>query len=192
MAWKSTSKKSKTAVAAPVWTPFQQAWLSPETVELVSKTHRAKLASCWKNDLYEVWIFEWAAEDNPIGCPMTQLSIKRRDRGVARSWRDLQRIKNELCGREREAVELFPSDKRLMDSANQYHLWVLPEGQLYPFGYWDRIVSEISEHGAVQEPFPADDRPADLDAMEAKLRDAQAQLDADEEKNTSMSISCSK
>src|SRR5438105_2948014 len=52
------------------------------------------------------------------------LSIKRRDKQPLRSWRDLQRIKNEICGRECEGVELFPAESRLVDSANQYHLAV--------------------------------------------------------------------
>lgn len=178
MGWKSPSKKAKKSDASePEWTPFQRAYLPQDQVDAVNKTHRAVLTACWVNSRYEVWIFEWSAEDNPIGFPMTQLSIKRRDKGVQRSWRELQRIKNELCGREREAVELFPSDKRLMDTANQYHLWVLPEGQMYPFGYWDRIVGEVDDgSGAKQEPFPADDRPADLDEMEAKLAAARAEL----------------
>jgi hypothetical protein len=38
-------------------------------------------------------------------------------------WRDLQRIKNELVGPECEAVELYPAESRLVDTANQYHLW---------------------------------------------------------------------
>src|SRR5436305_747972 len=52
------------------------------------------------------------------------LSIKRRDKQPIRNWRDLQRIKNELCGPECEGVELFPSESRLVDSANQYHMTV--------------------------------------------------------------------
>lgn len=175
MSWKSTSKKARKAIEAePAWTPFEEAFLSPEKLAQIDAIRERRPASCWLNSRYEVWIFEWAAEDNPIGFPMTQLSIKRRDKGVQRSWRELQRIKNELCGREREAVELFPADSRLMDSANQYHLWVLPEGQAFPFGYWTRIVSGESANGAKQEPFPPDDCPADLAEMEAKVRAATA------------------
>jgi hypothetical protein len=49
-------------------------------------------------------------------------------------WRDKQKIKNELFGRERVAVEVFPAESDLVDEANMYHLWVLPFGFNIPFG----------------------------------------------------------
>jgi hypothetical protein len=56
------------------------------------------------------------------------LSIRHQERKAIRDWRHFQRIKNELAGAEREAVEIFPPESQLVDTANQYHLWVLPEG----------------------------------------------------------------
>lgn len=52
------------------------------------------------------------------------LSIKRRDREPIFSWRELQDIKNALINPEVEALELYPAEERLVDRANQYHLWV--------------------------------------------------------------------
>lgn len=49
-------------------------------------------------------------------------------------WRDKQKIKNDLFGREWVAVEVFPAESELVDEANMYHLWVLPEGFRLPFG----------------------------------------------------------
>ena len=65
----------------------------------------------------------------------THVSIRRRDRRSVTSWRDFQDIKNQLCGPEREAVEMYPAESRLVDGANQYHLWVAPEGNRFPFGF---------------------------------------------------------
>jgi len=48
-------------------------------------------------------------------------------------WRDKQRIKNECFGPERVAVEVMPADDRLVDGADMYHMWVLPEGYGLPF-----------------------------------------------------------
>ena len=56
---------------------------------------------------------------------MVHLSIKRNDREHVIDWRDKLRIKNELCGPESEAVELYPSMNRVVDGANQFHLWVI-------------------------------------------------------------------
>lgn len=99
---------------------------------------------------------------------MTWLSIKRIDRRPIHDWRDLQRIKNAIVGPEREAVEIYPAESRLTDTANQYHLWCFPEGYRLPFGYADRVVTEGATDpertgiNAVQRPFRPDERPVDL------------------------------
>jgi len=83
------------------------------------------------------------------------LSIKRNDQEIIRDWRDLQRIKNELFGPEAEAVELFPAESRLVDAANQYHLWVFPTYR-FPFGQTFREVGspeDAAEIGARQREF---------------------------------------
>jgi len=48
-------------------------------------------------------------------------------------WIEMQRIKNELFGEERVAVEVFPPESELVDAANMYHMWVMPEGFQLPF-----------------------------------------------------------
>lgn len=73
------------------------------------------------------------------------LSIKRRDKRHIHDWRDLQAIKNMLIGEEYEAIELYPAESRLIDEANQYHLWVFtgPEGkpERFPLGTSERQVN---------------------------------------------------
>lgn len=61
-------------------------------------------------------------------------SFKRNDRAAVRDWRHFQAIKNSVAGPEREAVEIFPPESELVDGANEYHLWVLPEGVQSPLG----------------------------------------------------------
>ncbi len=108
---------------------------------------------------------------------MTHLSIKRRDKKTVRCWRDLQRIKNELVAPEREACELYPAESRLVDTANQYHLFVLPAGMRFPFGYQDRLVISESSRGATQEPFESGTMPADaVAALPDDLEEAKAFL----------------
>ncbi|WP_336770535.1 DUF7694 domain-containing protein [Bacillus bombysepticus] len=48
-------------------------------------------------------------------------------------WKDKQKIKDELFGKERTAIEVFPKQSELVDEANMYHIWVLPEGMDLPF-----------------------------------------------------------
>lgn len=49
-------------------------------------------------------------------------------------WRDKQRIKNEIFGHDRTAVEVFPETSKLIDQGNLYHIWVLPKDMELPFG----------------------------------------------------------
>lgn len=66
------------------------------------------------------------------------LSLHNTNRTTDVPWTHKQQIKNDICGKEAEAVELFPSHSRLVDSKNQYHLWVLPKGERFPFGLNDK------------------------------------------------------
>jgi len=116
----------------------------------------------WKNDLYTVQKtrIRWPGEDaagNPAPY-VVHLSIRRNDRHWARDWRHFQRIKNELVGPECEGVELYPAESRLVDTSNQFHLWVLDEpGARWPVGWEDgRIVfsEDLVGIGARQRPHP--------------------------------------
>lgn len=55
-------------------------------------------------------------------------------------WSNKQRVKDELLGPQRVAIEVFPAAKDLVDQADAYHLWVLPENFRLPFS-----VEAISE-----------------------------------------------
>jgi len=63
------------------------------------------------------------------------LSIRTPNREPVRDWRHFQRIKDELVGRDREAIELYPRSGRVVDEANQYHLWCLPAGIELQLGF---------------------------------------------------------
>lgn len=102
----------------------------------------------WCNDVYQVIIRE--TQTPPDFPSMLWLSIKRLDKEPIHDWRDLQTIKNMLIGEENEAVELYPAESRLVDSANQYHLWVLKDATIrFPFGFNDRVVSDELFNGGV-------------------------------------------
>lgn len=114
-----------------------------------------------KNNIYQVAIKDTML-DGQSG-HMLHLSIKRIDRkpvGIER-FRDFQRIKNELVGPENEAVEIYPAESRLVDSANQYHLWTFKRtSDRFPFGMSDRrFVTGESHAGAVQQPFERETQP---------------------------------
>jgi len=46
--------------------------------------------------------------------------------GERPSWPEMQRIKNELAGPEAYAVEVYPQERKVVNGAHMYHLWILP------------------------------------------------------------------
>ena len=43
-------------------------------------------------------------------------------------------------GKDRYALEIYPPEDRLVNTANQYHLWVMPKGLDLGFGFTKRRV----------------------------------------------------
>jgi hypothetical protein len=120
----------------------------------------------WKNSRYTVFK-RVVKSSNPDDPELIHLSIKRNDKRPVTSWRDLQKIKNELVGPECEAVQIFPAESRMIDTSNQYHLWCFSDPTFrIPFGYNERLVYEGNSHGAIQEPFEDHVKPKDLVSQE--------------------------
>lgn len=104
-------------------------------------------APCFKNLDYQVHVNKKQVgfrEDGTTPVNQVWLSIRRIDRKPVRDWRDLQRIKTQLLGPDCEAVEIFPAEDRLVDTANQYHLWGYDDPTFrFPFGFFDgRVVDD--------------------------------------------------
>ena len=104
------------------------------------------------NDIYQVNVQRNEQADYMVREPsmkgkMTYLSIKRLDKKSIHDWRHLQEIKNELCGEDCEAIEIYPVEKRLVDTANQYHLFVFPKGYFIGFGWTKRSVMYEHKEG---------------------------------------------
>ena len=102
------------------------------------------------NDKYQV-----AVRDLENG--WVHLSIRNLDGSARHDWREFQQIKNELVGPEHEAIELYPAESRLVDNANQFHLWCIAETNIrFPIGWPDRMVSEQAIGNGQQRPFNHD------------------------------------
>lgn len=136
------------------WAPNVQKIAPEMSMEEIRQLYESEFlrGDTFKNDIYTV-----------IRTPLKggfHLSIRRNDRKACRDWRHFQQIKNELCGPECEAVELYPAESRLIDTANQFHLWVLPAGQNFRVGYMmGRHVTgpeQAATLGAVQRPFESE------------------------------------
>lgn len=171
----------------PVWTPFEEVTdnlSSPLARKLGIHDPKLMLKIAWGEDYNDVRVFQnsryfvykrpWVvptASGGQLTC--FQLSIKDLHNTARHDWRDLQRIKNELCGPEFEACELYPAESRLVDTSNQYYVWVLPEGERFPIGFEERCVMEGSHvPGQNQRAFEPGSRPHDLrqpDSLQAEI-----------------------
>ena len=166
---KKTKRHQGGRTLPQVWTPFQQG--QPMRDGKPAPDALIKNETLWFNSHYVVHrhLME-GTEDGAI-----HLSIRDNKRRAVRDWRHFQRIKNELAGYEREAIEIFPPESQLVDTANQYHLFVLPKGISTPFtwkegrhvdstGHSDETKAWVASKGidpetisgAVQRPYEED------------------------------------
>lgn len=79
------------------------------------------IRAAWANNLYAVLIRPFVADD---GEEVIHLAIRTAS-NLEPPWRDMQRIKNEICGVEATAVQVMPPESELIDEADMYHMWVL-------------------------------------------------------------------
>ena len=109
------------------------------------------------NDTYQVLISKVKAPFGEANGDMAWLSIKRRDKEVIHDWREMQEIKNLIVGPENEGFEIYPAESRLVDTSNQYHLWVFVNPKVrMPVGWAKREVltpEQIEGTGAKQRAF---------------------------------------
>jgi hypothetical protein len=125
------------------WTPFvERAHLPPSDKQIKALVQAGKtqaeaemLFAAQINDrLYANSRYQVLVRD--IGEGWVHLSIKRIDQLAIHDWRDLQRIKDELVGPDCEAIELYPASSRVVDQANQYHLWAVRDASYrFPVGF---------------------------------------------------------
>lgn len=100
----------------------------------------------------------------PVGKPedrILHIHYHRRDRAPIRDWRIGQRIKNQLAGPEWEAVEIYPAESRLVDSANEYHLWAVPWA--FPFGFGEADLAKQDDIDVSSAPAAVQRDPVDVD-----------------------------
>lgn len=77
----------------------------------------------WRNGMFVV-----QAYSTPNAWNATRVMIRWLDARPDHDWALFQRIKNDLFGPDRVALEVYPSEAHKQDVANMYWLWVLPKG----------------------------------------------------------------
>jgi hypothetical protein len=93
----------------------------------------SEIREAWANDLYAVLVRPVETRWGKVW----HLAIRTAS-NLEPPWRDKQRIKNEIFGQDISAVEIMPPSNEVIDQADMYHIWVLPEGFELPFSIFDR------------------------------------------------------
>lgn len=81
-----------------------------------------QLCEFWKDEEYEVMVTK-----RHYGAAFRQAVIRRKDgEKIPDHWKTLQRIKNEVIGKNWWAYECYPPQDEVIDTYNAYHLWAAP------------------------------------------------------------------
>ena len=155
----------------PAWTPFKK--VHPMELmrlnQIAAEFGVTPEDEVWLNSRYQVNVRHCYCDRDFVA----HLSIKRIDKSAIHDWRELQRIKNEIVGPENEALEIYPAESRLVDTSNQYHLWVfVNEDYRIGLGFRSRMVTNKGLPGGRQRPFPLDNMPPDIVDPLVKLEEA--------------------
>lgn len=123
--------------------------------QILMHVDQEKNTECWMNGIYQINVYRNQDANHMVHTEELKdkcgyISIKRRDKRPLNSWQDVQTIKNRLFGIEREAIQIFPAESRMVNLANQYHLFVMPEDFIIPFGFIDgRRIDKKPATGAI-------------------------------------------
>lgn len=178
LAEKKTAKRlAKKDLVHPVGGPLERAEIIPKTsaqleamakrmceempdmtweLAMQSLLEAEKDQEVYINDVYQVLVYRGVNADEMIHQPNLKgkcvwLSIKRRDKTPCTSWQDFQTIKNRLIGTRHDAIQIYPSEERMVNTSNQYHMIVFPTHYTIPFGWMSRAVSTEDKGHSEQE-----------------------------------------
>ena len=94
-----------------------------QTKKIIENFHGEKPVKVWQNGCFIVQAFETPNQWHAI-----RVMVRWLDARPDHDWALFQRIKNDLFGPERVALEVYPAESNKQDVANMYWFWVLPEG----------------------------------------------------------------
>ncbi len=114
----------------------------------------------YRNSRYQIQVQRWTSQEGGAG--LVALLCQRLDGLALFPYRDKMRIKDEIVHAQCEGVELLPARSRVVVPQKGCLLWIIDDPTFrFPFGFPSRFVTDIGVCGAVQEPWPPDERPTD-------------------------------
>ena len=86
------------------------------------------MTRAFRNTRYTIMIYD----NSPVttGMAIRVMVQKHDDTPILNHWSEMQKIKNEIFGRETTAVEYYPAESDLINDHNIYWMWIFPNGVL--------------------------------------------------------------
>lgn len=107
----------------------------------VGKTWAADFTTAHKNRVFSVL-------DRTLANGVRHLAVASLS-GIRPGWHEMQRIKDDLAGRDETAVEVYPPATEIVDQADMFHIWVLPAP--LDFSLSERRILELSSQNSNTE-----------------------------------------
>lgn len=86
------------------------------------------MTRAYRNNRYVVMVYDNVTVTTGFA---TQILVQKHDdTPIVNHWSEMQRIKNEVFGKEVTAIEYFPAESQLIDHHNIYWMWIFPDGVL--------------------------------------------------------------
>jgi len=118
-----------------------------EWKDITNDEHTKKVMSQLSNKPKKVFVnglFIVQIYDTPNSWGAERVMIRWNDARPDHDWSLFQKIKNDLFGIDRVALEVYPSEFHKQDVANMYWLWVLPKGFDCPIEYKSNKIGELT------------------------------------------------
>ena len=84
------------------------------------------MTRCFRSHKYIVMINDNVQTTH--GIAIRAMVQKHDDTPILNHWSEMQRIKNEVFGKEVTAIEYYPAESNLLNDHNIYWMWIFAEG----------------------------------------------------------------
>jgi len=105
---------------------MDQLILTREIAPVTGNTSVIGVIRSYRNHTYSVSIAKRRVNVRGLDS-VYHITISRLDYQPIESRKDFQEIKNQILGPEFTAIEVYPPESQLTDTANCYHLWAHPD-----------------------------------------------------------------
>ncbi len=117
------------------WSEVPQREIDRLIVKLGSVGWVRDVKVVYRNRVFSVLVrgvfVPWSANCNPQDKQGITHAAVASLSGIRPTWHEMQRIKDSLFGHDKTAVEIYPPRRDVVDGADLFHLWILPEDLPY-------------------------------------------------------------